>query len=156
MASELPTWIDTVVSRLAAMFSLGHWRIRVFPENAINKPEGNEHADGLAEMDTNYHDAKLFLNRDLDQDEYGFEVLAHEVLHLVFADMRNVVSDITQFITGEDERETLFGMYDRIEEQTITRLARGMARDFDFKAWLPNPSLEDAKNEAMRRMIGGE
>lgn len=143
---ELPTWMDTVVSRIAAMFSLNHWRIHLYPENAHNKPDGCEHADGVADMDTNYHDAKLFLNRDMEPDVYGFEVVAHEVLHLVFSDMRNTVSDITKFVFDEDQQKVLFDIYDRVEEQTITRLARGMARDFDFSLWLKKdePQAEDS------------
>lgn len=142
---RLPTWVDTIISRLAAMFSLQHWRIQLYPENAVNKPSGCESASGVADMDTNYHDAKIFLSRDLDQDTFGFEVIAHEVLHLVFSDMRNTVSDITKFVFDEDQRKVLFDIYDRVEEQTITRLARGMARDFDFSFWLkdkPEPKPE--------------
>lgn len=133
---DLPEWMDTIVSRLVAMFSLNNWRIHLYPENATNRPDGHDHASGLAAMDTKYHDAKIFLDHDLDQNAYGFEVIAHEVMHLVFADMRNTVHDITRFVMGDDERQVLFAMYDRVEEQTITRLARGMARDFDFAYWL--------------------
>lgn len=136
MVRELPDWFDTIVGRLSAMFSLGHWRIHLYPENADKKPEGNEGCAGLSEMDTNYHDARIYLDRDLEPDEFGFEVLAHEVLHLVFADMRDLVHDISQFVFDDEQRKTLFDMYDRCEEQTITRLARGMARDFDFSYWL--------------------
>ncbi len=147
----LPEWIDGVAGKMASLLSLDLWRIHLHPDNSIQRPEGNEGCDGLAAMNSNYYTADIYLDRDLAPDQNGIETVIHEVFHLAFLGMRDAAADIIEF-TDERHHKTLSAIYDRAEEQLITRIVRGMARDFDFSEWTVKKMPEEEKAAAKEKL----
>jgi hypothetical protein len=131
----VPEWVFTIASRLAAMLFLDAWQIDIYPDNASQRPAGNESADGLASLQSHYKRARLFFDRDIQPDKDGFELVAHEVLHIALSEMSDTVAHIVEF-APEGHRDTLTDLYERAEERLVSTLARGMTKTFDFQHWL--------------------
>jgi hypothetical protein len=137
MPDNLPEWYEPVLKRLISLFALEQWSIHTHPDSDKSRPEGHESADGLACVSSSYFRAHLYFDRDLKQDRYGFEVLCHEILHLVTQPMADAAKDIAGFLLNEDDAERLMDMWTRAEEQTISRIARGLAREFAWEEFIP-------------------
>jgi len=132
----VPEFVDVIVSRVAHLFFLNAWHITVRSEDDPPRPSGHEDCDGLTAMNTDYFEARMYFDSGLEPTAEGFEVVIHEVLHLVFAPMRDAVHHIASFITLEEDRERLVAQYERVEEQLVTILARGLVQNVDIAAWL--------------------
>jgi hypothetical protein len=142
--NTVPEWIMNLAGKFASMFFLDGWIIKAHAHDDPSRPEGNEAADGLASFNTRYKTADLYFDTRLDKDEYGCEVVMHEVLHPVFGEMRDTVNHIIEFCM-EDDRAKFQSLYDGAEEKLITTLARGMSKSFDLKQWADkneSPDLE--------------
>ncbi len=145
-APELDDWIIKLVGKAAGMFFLDGWTIKVFPKGHPSQPEGHESADGLTKLISQYLDAVMYFDPLLEPDEYGFEVGLHEVLHVVFNELREATHQIANATPDADR---FMELYEFAEERAITTLARGMVRQFQIAAWLD-------KTEVVREGQGDE
>jgi hypothetical protein len=111
----LPGWIKLTVQQLLNVFLLTGWTVKIEPSNLA--PDGHNDSLGVTKFNVEALEAWIYFNEHLKPNEHGVEIAAHEVLHLVFAEMRELVTEqIIGQVCLDEDKERLQKLYNYCEE----------------------------------------
>lgn len=136
-----PPWVESQVRALVEIFNLQVWDIKIESADHAAAPDSDRGDQGANAFNEHYFGSTLYFDERLEPDEDGIETVLHEVLHLILAEMRNLIrQQLIDQLDLSEQRNRAQALYDRCEERAITVLARGLARQPAFRALLLAPA----------------
>lgn len=125
MNDELPAWLLEEVQDARRLLGVGDdWHITV---KVVDHPNGDADNDGTCYVSANYLNATIEFARDMTQNEQGRHVILHEILHVAYAEIDQVVK--TGFsVLPKGERGRMKGLYEAAVERVLQRMSRAIAR----------------------------
>lgn len=114
---DIPAWITNAVEHYLALFRLNDWRVRVM--QAVLDGDENSHVMGKADTDAQYFNATITFDETLTTDQ--LHIVCHEMLHLVLAEMRDLVGMIIA-ATPFRQQVHFWRLYGWAEERLIQKI----------------------------------
>ena len=121
--------IEAEVTRLQELLGLTQWRVRVTADNFEGVvTDGEPEVGNLSRYEFALTaDLKIATKRN---DPEILETVRHELCHLLLGDLADVFEDATRQL-GLQANKVSEEAWQRVEEQTVTRLTRAIARLVD-------------------------
>jgi len=145
VTTPLPDWMQDFIGNARSLVGIDEgWHIT---GKLVDAPDHRPDTDGACWPDAVYLNARLELSRDLQPDEHGRRVILHELLHIIHAEMDEVVERLRD---AEDQasRELLYELYNDALERALQRIGRAMIRKLAIGDW-ENDQLETERREAL-------
>lgn len=132
---ERLNWAEARIGLYAYWLGVPHaWRINMLQDDVACKSREER---AFIYRDPAYLQARLTLSADVEKNERGEETIIHELLHICFAEMEQLMKEVAQQL-APSTADLFQQRFEHIEEQTVTLMARGLRHVFI-------PNQEDKK-----------
>lgn len=144
--TPIPEWISTASDVAAKLFGVEHWSIyiRMVPQAELRAQsphdlEDDDEIGGNTDTNPRYFFAKIGLHADIEQDEDGYETIAHEFFHVAQSQLLQNAERMIElcatadqahaaalFADGNEQAATIIGRIAGpiIQKRTEKKLAR--------------------------------
>lgn len=120
---DVPEWLILAVNDCRRLVGVGdEWHITITVTDA---PAGRRDMDGAADVDPVYMNARLEFAPTLKNDQDGYQVILHEVLHIALAPLYQAAGHGFNRLAN-DAAAALNQVYNDQEEAVIQKISRAL------------------------------